>query len=134
MERKEYDRAIADRTEVLRLIGPEADEYRNRGLAWLGKKDFAKAIADFDESIRLKPDFTEALVDRGIAYAIQGQHDRAMADYAAALRRDPKHALALYARGLTKLKSGDAAGNADIAAAKAIKPDIAQEYENIAGR
>ena len=45
------------------------------------------------------------------------------------LRRTPKDAGSLYARGVAKLRSGDtAAGDADIAAAKAIKADIATVY------
>jgi hypothetical protein len=45
------------------------------------------------------------------------------------MRIDAKSAQGLYGRGLAKLKKGDAAGgNADIAAAKAIKPDIAEDW------
>ena len=45
------------------------------------------------------------------------------------MAKDPKDADSLYGRGLAKLKSGDkAGGEADIAAAKAIKPDIADVY------
>jgi hypothetical protein len=43
-----------------------------------------------------------------------------------AVAQNAKDADSLYARGVAKLKKGDSAGgNADIAAAKAIKPDIA---------
>ncbi len=39
-------------------------------------------------------------------------------------------ATALFARGLAKLKNGDAVGgDADVAAAKAIKPGISDEFE-----
>ena len=42
-----------------------------------------------------------------------------------------KNALALYARGLTLLKKGDAAvGKADIAAAKAINPNVAEQFDH----
>jgi hypothetical protein len=47
------------------------------------------------------------------------------------LRFDAKNALALYARGLTVLRKGDAeAGEADIAAAKAINPNIAEQFDH----
>jgi hypothetical protein len=40
-----------------------------------------------------------------------------------------KDAGSLYGRGMAKLKTGDTVGgNVDIAAAKAIKPEIAEEY------
>ena len=45
------------------------------------------------------------------------------------LRFNPKNPDGLYGRGLAKIRSGDAEGTADIAAAKAINPNIAEEYE-----
>jgi tetratricopeptide (TPR) repeat protein len=65
-----------------------------------------------------------------LAYFKLGQFDKAIADYDAALAmtNDPSHADWLYGRGMTKLKKGDTAGGkADIASAKAIKADIAEE-------
>ena len=53
---------------------------------------------------------------------------RAIADYDAALHLEAKRATALYGPGTAKLKKGDASGDADIAAAKAIKADIAEEF------
>ena len=53
----------------------------------------------------------------------------AIADADSALDLDPKKVGSLYVRGLAKQKSGDAAGGAaDIAAAKAIDPKIAETY------
>ena len=47
----------------------------------------------------------------------------AIDDYDAALKLNPKQASSLYGRGIAKLRSGSsAAGNSDIAAAKAINP------------
>jgi len=45
------------------------------------------------------------------------------------VKRNEKMASALYGRGVVRLKQGDVAnGEADIAAAKALKADIAEEY------
>ena len=58
-----------------------------------------------------------------------GTFDRAIADYGSAVAQNPKDAGSLYGRGVAKLKSGNTAdGNADITAAKAIRPDIAEVY------
>jgi hypothetical protein len=44
---------------------------------------------------------------------------------------NPRNALALYARGLTLLKKGDTeASNNDISAAKAINPNIAEQFDH----
>jgi tetratricopeptide (TPR) repeat protein len=57
-----------------------------------------------------------------------GSLDAAIADYDAALRIDPKIANALYGRGAAKRLKGDTAGSeADVAAAQAIKPNVADE-------
>jgi hypothetical protein len=55
-----------------------------------------------------------------------GQFEAAIRDYDAALKADPKIAESLYGRGVAKVKNGDADGNADIAAAKALNPNIAE--------
>ena len=73
----------------------------------------------------------QILAYRGFAYLKLGQLDKALADYDAAfaLTKSADHADWLYVRGVAKLKKGDATGgNADIASAKAMKSDIAEEY------
>ena len=53
----------------------------------------------------------------------------ALADYDRALSLSPKLAGSLWGRGVGKQKKGDSAGaEADFAAAKAIKADIADEW------
>ncbi len=52
---KEYDKAVADLTEAIRL-DPECHRvYYFRGLARSEKKEFDDAIADFTEAVRLDP-------------------------------------------------------------------------------
>ena len=55
-DKKEYDKAIADYNEAIRL-DPEGrrSPYYNRGYAWYDKKEYDKAIADYNEAIRLDP-------------------------------------------------------------------------------
>ncbi len=58
-----------------------------------------------------------------------GRLDLAVADYTAALDLNPREASSLYGRGLAKQQKGDAAGAAaDIAAARAIDPAIADHF------
>ena len=60
-----------------------------------------------------------------------GDLDKALADYEAALKLNPKLAGSLYGRGVVKQKKGDAAGaEADMAAAKAIRANIADQWAN----
>jgi tetratricopeptide (TPR) repeat protein len=78
----------------------------------------------------LKSDYVAAFYNRALAYTDKGEYDHALADFGVVLQFNPKSALVLYARGLTLLKKGDTgAGNADIIAAKAINPDIAEQFD-----
>ena len=59
------------------------------------------------------------------------EYEHSFANFEVVLRFDAKNALALYARGLTLLKMGSAeAGAADIAAAKSINPNIAEQFDH----
>jgi hypothetical protein len=52
------------------------------------------------------------------------QFDKAIQDYNAALRVNPRLAVSLYGRGISKMKLGDAKGQADIESAKKIDATI----------
>jgi tetratricopeptide (TPR) repeat protein len=101
----------------------------NRGRVYFSKGDVERAIQDYGDAIDIGPKNASAFESRGFAYLSQGQIDKAIADYDAALQLDAKRATALYGRGTAKLKKGDASGADDIAAAKAVKPDIAGVFE-----
>jgi len=53
----EYDKAIADYDEVIRLDPKDVFAYIYRGCAYERKGDYDKAIADYDEAIRLDPKY-----------------------------------------------------------------------------
>ena len=80
------------------------------------------------ESLRLRPVDPYAFDSRGLAYLRLGRIDDAVRDFNAALKIESKLVSSLYGRGLAKLGRGDAqGGNADVAAAKAIRSAIADE-------
>ena len=54
-DKGQYDRAIRDYTEAIRLRPGYADTYANRGLAYVKLGRRAKAIADFRKAIALRP-------------------------------------------------------------------------------
>ena len=71
----------------------------------------------------------DTLVLRGFVYLRLERFDNAIADYNSALEINSTMAISLYGRGLARLKKGDATGgDADIAAAKAIQPDIVEAF------
>ena len=77
----DYDRAIRDYDQAIRLKLDNAKAFYNRGSAYSGKGEYDRAIRDFDQAIRLKPDYAFAYGNRGGAYEKLGQIDAAIRDY-----------------------------------------------------
>ncbi len=97
----EYDNAIKDYTDYIRLVPDSSAAYNNRGAAWRAKKEYDKAIDDYTEAIRLDPKYAIAYNNRGAAWHDKKEYDKAIADYTEAIRLDPKYAIAYNNRGQT---------------------------------
>lgn len=91
-EKKEYDKAIADYDEAIRLEPKHAVHYHNRGAMWSARQQHEKALADFDEALRLKPDYVLSLRLRGQSYLALKENDKALADFDKAIAVNPKFA------------------------------------------
>ena len=127
----EYDRALEDYDQAILLNPNFANAYNNRGVIYRLKGEYDRAIRDYDEAIWLDSNFPAAFYNRAIAYSEKEDYDRALGDFDVVLRFNPKNALALYGRGVVRLKKGDMqSGTADIAAAKAINSNVAEEFEH----
>ncbi len=121
--------AIQDLDEAIRLSpqSPDALNSRCYQLAKIGRLELA--LADCNESLNLRPNHPATLDSRGFTYLKLKRPESAISDYDAVLRLDAKHAEPLYGRGLAHLMLDNRRqGNEDIAAAKAIKPNIADEF------
>jgi tetratricopeptide (TPR) repeat protein len=105
--KRDYDRAILDYDQAIRLNANHASALSNRGAAYAGKGDYDQAIQNYDEAIRLNPDHADAFSNRGVAYARKGDYDRAIQNYDEAIRLKPNHANALYDRGNAYRHKGD---------------------------
>jgi Flp pilus assembly protein TadD len=128
-EHGDFNRAVEDFDEVIRLDPRDAEALNNRCWARAMIGELRPALKDCDSALEIRPRYVDALDSRGLVNLKLGQHNNAIADYDAALRINPKHASALYGRGIAKLRIGNAAGgNGDIAAAKLIQRDIADEF------
>jgi len=109
VQRQEYDKAIADYSEAIRLNPKAFEAYFNRGSAWETKKEYDKAIADYSNAIRLDPKLANAYNNRlkiAGAYRTRGstwkatrEYDKAITDYTEAIRLNPKDADAYVDRG-----------------------------------
>ena len=91
LDNNDYDRAIADFTEVIRLLPTAFGAYYNRGLAYLRKNNFDNAIEDYNQAIRLNGNFSDAYNNRGVAYLSKYDYSRAISDFETALRINPNN-------------------------------------------
>ena len=123
-----YDRAIDDYNQAIKLKPDFAAAFDNRCWARAVVGILKPALADCNQALRLMPNNPATLDSRGFVFLKMTNFDAAVSDYDAVLRSDPKLAFALYGRGLARLRNDDPSGEADVAAAKAIQADIAEEY------
>ncbi len=127
---EDYQGAIADYTQAIRLKPDYAFAYNNRGYAKGQLGQYFAAIADYDAAIRLQPDDAyAAYVRRGYAKRRLGQSSAAITDYDAAIRLKPDYAYAYVSRGNVKVDLGQSsAAITDYDAAIRLKPDYAYAY------
>jgi membrane protease YdiL (CAAX protease family)/Flp pilus assembly protein TadD len=107
LDQGEFDDAIADYTEAIRLAPKDAVAYANRGLALLKKGQHAEALPDLNRAIDLDPRMANAYLSRGVVWHQLGRHDEALADYDRTLRLNPGEVLAYSNRALIRLDRRD---------------------------
>jgi tetratricopeptide (TPR) repeat protein len=73
----QFDRAIYDFDQSIRLDPGFPDAFNSRGVAWLGQGQAERAIADFDKAIQLDANYAIALYNRGLAAQNLGRADEA---------------------------------------------------------
>jgi tetratricopeptide (TPR) repeat protein len=129
-EQGDLKRALEALDEGIALDNEGESYYRN-GKCWVGGKlggDLEAALTECNKSLALRED-GDTHDSRGLIYLKQGRFGEARADYDIALKEDPKSASSLFGRGIARRRLDDVAGgNADMAAAKAIDPQIADAY------
>jgi tetratricopeptide (TPR) repeat protein len=106
-EQEDWQGAIADFSDALRLNPNLIEAYNNRGTAYsiIGQNE--KAIVDYNEAIRLKPTDPEAYYNRGVTYREIKDYPKAIADFSQSIRLSPKDAVSYFNRGVIFQQLGD---------------------------
>lgn len=106
LENHDYDKAIAECSEAIRLFPKDASAYATRGEAWRMKGAFDKAIADCSDGLDISESdssLTELsaylYASRAEAWRMKGESDTAILDCTVAIRYNPKNAFAYGTRG-----------------------------------
>ena len=110
--KKDYDGAIADYNEAIRLDPSQVLTYHvvayvNRARIYSDKKDYDRAIADYGEAIKLDPKLVTAFNLRGLAYLNKRDLDSALADFNEAIKLNPNFTAAYNNRGLVHARRND---------------------------
>ena len=130
MQKHDYDKAIADSDQAIRLDPQFAAAFNIRGWAYMEKRDYDKAIVDYDHAIQLDPKYA---LRRGTAYLRKHDYDKAIADYDHAIQINPKSAQAYANRGTTYLRKHDYnKAIVDYDHAIQLNPRDATVYKNLA--
>jgi peptidyl-prolyl cis-trans isomerase A (cyclophilin A) len=114
--KRQYEYAMADLNEGIRLSPDDADLYYDRGRCQREEGRLDEAMADFETSLRLNPSggygwrcrtaLAEAYRKRGVEYYEKGQYELAMADLNEGIRCTPDEADLYYHRGRCHRKEG----------------------------
>lgn len=130
LAKHDYVQAIADFDRAIELKADNANAFNQRCWARAAQgKELQRALLDCNEALRLRPDYTKVRDSRAFVHYRLNRFNEAIADTSAVLKVNPKFASSLYVRGLAKHGKGDRKGStADIAAAKAHDPKVAEEF------
>ena len=126
---REYDRAIV----ALPKSAPLAIALNNRCWARaMWGKELDGALADCDAALKKGPRTSRILDSRGLVLLRMGQYDAAIETYDEAIRLQPKSAWSLHGRGVARHHKGlKAEGDADLAAAAVLAPDLAARAKRL---
>jgi tetratricopeptide (TPR) repeat protein len=128
----DYGRALDDFSDVIKLQPTSVRAWRERCWAHAAAgRDLDDAMEDCNKALSLKSSDAGALDARCFVQLRLKAYAAAIADCTAAAAADPQVASSRYLRGVAKNKAGDVmGGDADIDAARARDPDIAQTFAN----
>jgi tetratricopeptide (TPR) repeat protein len=126
---RDFDGAVAEMDEALRLDPKEPNLYFMRAAAYRAKKDFDKAIADIDEAIQLDAVRGDYYMLRGMIFSDQGDLDKAIAELDQKVKLDPKSSKGYSSRAnLFRQKKDYDKAAADYTEVIKIDPDLAKGY------
>ena len=96
----QYEQAILDHDEAIRIDSSNAESYNYRARAntMLGRNE--QALVDYNEAIHLNPKNSRFYSGRGLMYAAINDFARAILDYDRAIEFDPKNVAAILSRGI----------------------------------
>jgi len=103
----QFDLAVEDATDIMRLLPDESWPVRCRAITHLEWGKPEQAIEDLNEAIRLGQQGESELLERGRGYAAMGDYDKAITDYESYLQFDPDDPEIYLRRGIARAALGN---------------------------
>ncbi len=127
--KKDWDHALLDYDETIKIDPKNADAWVNRGNTYGHKEQHDRSIQNYDEAIRLNPNLEEAYSNRALQYLALKNVDKALPDLTEAIRLNPKSAWAYRWRilALLELKRTDEA-LVDAETLVTLRPELSDAY------
>ena len=91
-KKKDFDKAIADFSNAIRIDPQDAFSFRARSWCWSGKEEYDKAIDDLTEAITIDPKNASSFSFRAQCWSGKEEYDKAIDDLTEAIAIDPKNA------------------------------------------
>lgn len=92
LDQGDFDGAIADFTDAIRLDPRRAFFFAARAVAWERKGDLDRAVADYSDAIVLQPNEIALLRNRALLYERMGRLEQALDDLRGVVQIDPRQA------------------------------------------
>ncbi len=80
VDKGQWDKAIAEYNEAIKLDPKFAEAYMTRGNVYLQKGQFDQAFSDFNKAIEINSKLAGAYMTRAMAYWYNGEYDKAWED------------------------------------------------------
>lgn len=109
-----------------------AENYYQRGNAYLKLNRFDQAIDDFSQAIKLDDSHDGAYFGRGLAYGRLQMFEKGIADLSVFIARNPESSLAYTKRGVRRIWAGQfKLAEQDLTKAIALDPKNAEAYDDL---
>jgi tetratricopeptide (TPR) repeat protein len=130
-DRKDYDRALADLDQAIRLAPDRATAYVDRGsVLALGKQEVDRGLTDLNRAIELAPKMALAYRTRALIWGEKPDRPRMKSDLDTAIQLDPSDARAWFLRQVYWFQEGNAEkALADIDQVIRLDPDSTRAYQ-----
>ncbi len=97
---RQYDKALSDHDEAIRLDSTNAEAFQNRATTWIAKDDIDRALNDYSSAIRIDPgkSANAARSNRAVVWIMKGNLEKALDDYNDIIRLDTSEAATFSSR------------------------------------